>query len=336
MKEVQSYEGDLDDHEIQAVRLGGGSATVMKPDLLGKLLNQVRHTLPVAKGAEVSFDALPNTIGTPSLTGIASGHPTRAEVMMRSENDDELKALNCAFTMQDTRNAMLFLHRFHLNNISLTVNYGIPGQTAATWQNTVRSCTIMRPEHIHIEPLAVTDAEGMPDEGTRFGMYDSACRYLSEQGYIQYTAGDFCRPYHENRFEMLRMNGTACLGMGVNAQSVFDGYVTRNTDNVGLYVKNAGDFEKLITRVYQADEEYLMNNYFYGRLHLVRGFSETEFEDRFQKPLPENLRKELDERIEKGWLEETDGRYIPTRKGFFHVLDRAGYTNSNMILKSSD
>ena len=92
-REVLSYEGELDGYEIRAVHLSGGSASVMAPDLLGDVLRTVRTHLPVAQGAEVSYDSLPVTIGTPSLTGIASGHPNRTELMMRSDNDAELKAL---------------------------------------------------------------------------------------------------------------------------------------------------------------------------------------------------------------------------------------------------
>lgn len=75
-REVLSYEGELDGYEIRAVHLSGGSASVMAPDLLGDVLRTVRTHLPVAQGAEVSYDSLPVTIGTPSLTGIASATPT--------------------------------------------------------------------------------------------------------------------------------------------------------------------------------------------------------------------------------------------------------------------
>ncbi|MCC8065919.1 MAG: hypothetical protein LIO94_02275 [Clostridiales bacterium] len=319
MREVQSYKDELTDYEIRAVNLSGGSATVMKPDLLGRLLSMVRHTLPVAKGAEISFDALPNTIGTPSLTGIAAGHPTRAELMMRSENDEELKTLNCAFRMQNTRNAMLFLHKFHLNNVSLTVNYGIPGQTMVSWHNTLHSCVIMRPEHICVEPLAVTDAEGMPDEQERFELYDHACTYLTDNGYLQYAAGLFCRPHHEYLFESLKLNGTSVLGMGVNAVTVLDGYMTRNTNNCALYVKNAGDFEKLTSEVYIADESFLMKNYVSGRLKLTQGLDAAAFEKRFGQTMPEEIRRELDEKIHEGWISETGGVYTATRRGLFYM-----------------
>jgi oxygen-independent coproporphyrinogen-3 oxidase len=318
MREVLSYEGDLDDYEIRAIRLSGGSATVMKPDLLGQLLTLIRKKLPVARGAEVSFDALPNTIGTPSLTGIAAGHPTRAELMMRSGDDEELKALNCAFTMQNTQTAMLFFHKFHLNNVGLTVNYGIPGQTAHSWHNTLHACVIMHPNHIHVEPLTVTDAEGMPDEETRFEMYDHACTYLAENGYTQYAFGHFALPHHEYRFEALRMNGTPCIGMGVNGYSILDGYLTRNTNTCGLYVKNAGNFEKLTAQVYRTDENFLMQQYACGRLGLTQGLDAAAFEERFSSAIPEALRTSLDALIQKGWVSEADGVYTSTRQGFFH------------------
>ena len=61
--EKNSYEGELDGYEIRAVHLSGGSASVMAPDLLGDVLRTVRTHLPVAQGAEVSYDSLPVTIG---------------------------------------------------------------------------------------------------------------------------------------------------------------------------------------------------------------------------------------------------------------------------------
>ena len=189
-REVLSYQGDLDGYEIRAIRLSGGSASVMSPDLLGKVLNLVREKLPVGRGAELSYDALPNTIGTPSLTGIAAGKPNRVELMMRSESDRELRALNSPFTMDDTRNAMLFFQKFHLNNVSVTVNYGIPGQTVATWHNTLRACEIMRVKHVTVLPLdAANDNTAremglppFPSEAERLEMYRHACQFLEQAG----------------------------------------------------------------------------------------------------------------------------------------------------------
>jgi oxygen-independent coproporphyrinogen-3 oxidase len=316
-REVLSYEGELDEYEIRAVRLSGGSATVMSPDLLGDLLTTVRHTLPVVQGAEVSFDAQPLTIGTPSLSGIAAGHPTRVELMMRSENDAELRALNCAHTMQNTRNAMLFLNKFHMNNIGLTVNYGIPGQTMVSWHNTLHSCTIMRPSHIYTEPLCVTDAEGMPTVEERFTMFSHAAEFLTEEGYVMYAAGHFCLPQHEFLSDVLAMNGTDIIGMGVNAGSVFEGMAIRNTNNCALYIRNAGDVEKTTAEAAEMDEETQMLRYVRGRMRMTQGISETQFEAHFGKALPETLRTQLEEQERQELAERTEDGWKPTLKGMF-------------------
>lgn len=316
-REVRAWEGELDGYVVRAVRLGGGSASVMSPDLLGETLSLLRHTLPMAPGAEVSYDALPNTIGTPSLTGISTGKPTRIELMMRSEHDAELRALGCAFTAQDTRNALLFLHRFCMNNVGLTLSYGIPGQTDVSWHNTLHAAVIAAPQHISVLPLAVTDAEGMPDEDARFAMYAHACEFLAENGYTQYAAGRFCRPNHEYMFDALRRNGTEIVGMGVGAVTLLCGVMTRNTNNVALYVKNAGDFEKQTAQAVTLDETQRMGEYALGRLSLTQGLTHALFEARFGQKMPDTLLCALRPLAARGWMEETAEGFVPTPRGLF-------------------
>jgi oxygen-independent coproporphyrinogen-3 oxidase len=320
-REVLSYEGELDEYEIRAVRLGGGSATVMAPDLLGDLLTCVRHTLPVARGAEVSFDAQPLTIGTPSLSGIGAGHPTRVELMMRSENDAELRALGCAHTMQNTRNAMLFLNKFHMNNIGLTVNYGIPGQTMVSWHNTLHACTIMRPAHIHTEALVLPQQPeaGMPNEEERLALFAHAAEFLTQEGYQMYAAGHFCLPEHEYRFDTLAMNGVEIIGMGVNAGSVWGGMAVRNTNNCALYIRNAGDVEKTTAEAAELDAETQMRRYLAGRMQTAQGLAEAQFEARFAQPLPAALRAELEQQQRDGLAERTAEGWKPTIRGLFRV-----------------
>ena len=316
-REVRAWEGELDGYAVRAVRLGGGSASVMSPDLLGETLSLLRHTLPMAPGAEVSYDALPNTIGTPSLTGISAGKPTRIELMMRSGHDAELRALDCPFTDQDTRNALLFLHRFCVNNVGLTLSYGIPGQTDISWHNTLHAAVISAPQHISVDPLAVTDAEGMPDEDARFAMYAHACDFLAQSGYTQYAAGRFCRPGHEYLFDALRRNGTEIVGMGVGAVTLLDGVMSRNTNNVALYVKNAGDFEKQTAQAVALDAVQRMGEYALGRLSLTQGLTHALFEARFGEMMPGALLAALEPMIKRGWIEESAEGFVPTMHGLF-------------------
>lgn len=319
-RELLSWEGELDSYEVQALRLSGGNATVMSPDLLGELLKTAREILPLAHSAELSVDAQPLTIGTPALTGIAAGRPNRMELMMRSGSDEELRALGCPHTMQDVQNAILFFNRFHMNNLGLTVDLGIPGQSEQSWHNTLRACTIFRPAHIHVEMPEVRDAEGMPDEETRFAWYRYACDFLAENDYHRYEAGSFCLPQHACRYTLAELEGTALLGLGLGAFSLLDGYLTRNTNRLPTYLSFAGDYEKTTAEVFSAEGDFLMRNYASSRLRAPEGLSHAGFLDRFDGSIPDVLRAELAGRLEQGLLEETPDGYVPTERGLFAVL----------------
>lgn len=106
-----------------------------------------------------------------------------------------------------------------------------------SWHNSLHAAVIMQAGHITAEPLAVTDAEGMPNAEERFEMFRYACEYLPENGYKMYAAGCFARPGYEYRARAMEWNGDDVIGMGVNGGSVYDGYAVRNTNNLKFYIK---------------------------------------------------------------------------------------------------
>lgn len=318
--ELLSWEGELDGYEVCALRLSGGNATVMSPDLLGDLLKTAREILPMAHGAEVSVDTQPLTVGTPSLTGIAAGRPNRMELMMRSGNDEELRALGCPHTMQNVKNAVLFFNRFHVNNFGLTVDLGIPGQTANSWRNTLHACTIIRPAHILMQVPDIRDAVGMPDEELRFQLYLQGCAFLKENGYLQYAAGNFCLPQHACRYCLAELDGVFCLGLGLGAVSRLDGYLTRNTNNLSIYLTYAGDYEKTTAEVLSVDSDYAMRDYVSRRLQATDGLSLKTFSKKFDCGLSNQIHAELLNYADQGLLDATEQGYVPTEYGLFSCI----------------
>ena len=314
-EEVLSYAGDLAGYEICAVRLSGGSATVMSPDLLGALLKTVRESLPVAKGSEISFDAHPLTIGTPALTGIAAGRPNRAELYMRSADDRELETCGCAFSMQQVTNAVLFFRKFGLNNLGLCITLGIPGQTDASFRETLHACVIMGTEHLRIVPARLDEA--CEEEASWKERYLSTVSYLTENGYLAYGAGLFCKPHHGSIFELQRFAAAPVLGIGAGNVSVIDGSIYRNTNNLRLYVRSAGDITKRTAKAYTANAAFAMEEYV--RLHLLgaEGIRRELFAERFGTDLPEEISKSLEQRVEKGLLTCEAGHFQPTPEGAY-------------------
>lgn len=313
MREILAWEGELEGCEIVAVKLGGGAATVMKPDLLGALLKLVREKLPVAPLAEMSFDALPSTIGTPSLSGISAGKPNRAELTVYSDNEAELRAIDASFATQDTKNAVLYFNRFRVNNLGAAVYLSLPGQTMSSWKKTLNFCAGTRFKHISINtPDEIS--ENMPESSAVEEMYSYAVSFLAEEGYINYGAGLFCLPGFENRFESYLRNGCDVIGIGAGAVTVTDGFMTRNTNNTAIYIRNAGDFEKTVAAAAELNADAVLRRYISGRMGMSAGFDLAETE-KLYGPVPESIINTLNTAVNDGLAEKTAGGYAPTVKG---------------------
>lgn len=115
----------------------------------------------------------------------------------------------------------------------------------------------------------------------------------------------------------MEWNGDDIIGMGVNGGSVYDGYAVRNTNSLKLYIKNAGDFEKLTAQAAQLDENALMLRYLRGRMKLNDGVVEPLFRERFGQELPQEFSTLLDKAVENGLAQRTADGWMPTLEGLF-------------------
>jgi oxygen-independent coproporphyrinogen-3 oxidase len=258
----------LKNGHISSIYLGGGSPSVMRPDdvaaMMRRFIGQLRDAeLTPLHGPEVNIECMPQTIGTPSLSGLRSGGFTRYSLSMQSIIPAELEALDCGFTIQDIQNAVLFLERFRIHNVNLDLMYGNPLQTLDSWKRTLRAARDFKPEHISLYPFPDQDERGQagncPDTFETAEILDFARDFLSGLGYVQYTRYHFARPGRQCRHFLSRYAGEDYLGFGLGARSLIDGISYANTTDWESYLSHSADFEMITTDITQLTEEQQAN-----------------------------------------------------------------------------
>jgi oxygen-independent coproporphyrinogen-3 oxidase len=270
----ESLKESLGDCRISSIYLGGGSPSVMRPDdvatMMRRFIKRLRdENLVVERGLEVSIECMPQTIGTPSLSGLRSGGFTRYSLSMQSIIPSELEALDCDFSVRDIQNAVLFLEKFHIHNVNLDLMYGNPLQTFASWKQTLRAARDFEPEHISLYPFpglpescrltsGQTGVEGYPDTAEaaeilerleRLERLEFARGFLSGLGYTQYTRYHFAKPHRQCRYFLERYRGEDYLGFGLGARSLVGGVSYANTNDWDTYLEHSGNFERIVTDV---------------------------------------------------------------------------------------
>jgi oxygen-independent coproporphyrinogen-3 oxidase len=231
----------------------------MRPDdvatMMRRFIERLRaEGLAPLRGLEVTIECMPQTIGTPLLSGLRPGGFTRYSLSMQSIIDAELEALDCGFTARDVQNAVLFLDRFHVHNVNLDLMYGNPLQTLTSWKQTLRAVRDFDPEHISLYPFPGKAAD-CPDASEVAAIIDFAQGFLGELGYARYTRYHFAKPNKQCRYFLERYGGADYLGFGLGARSLIDDISYANTHDWGTYLAHSADFERIVTDVVQLTAE---------------------------------------------------------------------------------
>jgi len=231
---------------LESVFLGGGTPTLTQPRELERLL----RSLPPAE--EVTVEANPETV-TPELAGLLRDcGVTRVSLGAQSFRPRLLSVLERGAGPDDVRRAVYALRDADVDNISLDLIYGIPGQSAADLDADLSEALALGPEH-----LSCYELEAKP--GTRFthahgaelarqaeameAYFERVVARLTEAGYRWYETANFCRSRQlvdgrdlRSRHNLAYWRGRDYLGLGIGAVSTVDGCRWRTTPRFGRYL----------------------------------------------------------------------------------------------------
>ena len=252
--------------ELESVYLGGGTPTLTNAAALERLL----AALPPA--AEVTVEANPETV-TPELACLlARNRVDRVSIGAQSFNTALLDVLERRAKPEDVRRAVHRVRDAGIDNVSLDLIYGIPGQKPADLERDLAEALSLEPEHVSAYEL-----EAKP--GTRFthrhgaelerqaesmeSYFERVVETLTSAGYRWYETANFCRAPERAGGRDLRARhnlgywlGRDYLGIGVGAVSTIENRRWRNAPSLARYVgsllagdRPARDVEELPGRV---------------------------------------------------------------------------------------
>jgi oxygen-independent coproporphyrinogen-3 oxidase len=231
---------------VQTVYLGGGTPTFTEPRELERLL----AALPPAD--EVTVEANPETV-TPELAGVlAACGVTRVSLGAQSFKPELLRVLDRVAQPDDVRRALYAIRDAGIDNSSLDLIYGIPGQEPSDLEADLAQVLALGPEHVSAYEL-----EAKP--GTRFthehgaelhrqseameAYVETVVDALTGAGYRWYETASFCLPPERAGGRDLRARHNLAywqardyLGIGVGAVSTIENRRWRNAPSLPRYL----------------------------------------------------------------------------------------------------
>ncbi|MFL6428900.1 MAG: radical SAM family heme chaperone HemW [Acidobacteriaceae bacterium] len=290
-------EGWLLPERVGSVYLGGGTPSTLEPERLREIFAAIHGAFVIEPDAEVTVECAPGQIHTGFLQAMVEVSATRVSLGVQSLVDAEAAATGRMHTRaiveEDVR---------RLRDAGLAVNVdliaGLPGQTMASWRESLEAVCGISAEHASLYMLEVDEDSRLGREliggGARYGaglvpvddvvaaMYEAGCERLERAGLRQYEISNFARPGAESRHNLRYWRREPYLGVGLDAHSMLrhdDGGVLRfgNVDDLAGYL--AGEIESDVERVDRTAE--VEEAWFLG-LRLVEGVSLAALRSEFR------------------------------------------------------
>lgn len=312
-------------YQVDTVYFGGGTPSFYGEKRLRALLSAIKKYFSLAPDGEITLECNPDSVDKRMLTHLRRAGVNRVSLGVQSACDAQLVNLHRPHTFEQAVAAVGFARKAKIKNLSLDLIYGLPGQTAESWKDTVESVLALEPEHLSCyglkveenTPLArrVQEGETLPDDDAQADMYLWTVERLKAAGYGQYEISNFsrkgCQSRHNLRYWLMR----EYIGFGPGAHSDFGGRRYAFVRDLDDYVNGVLHGGKLLDQndlipTRERSAEYLMLG-----LRTVRGIEEWEYRRTyFMNFDPIQTRLELFE--SHGWAEQREGRWRLTPRGF--------------------
>lgn len=219
------------DWPLRTVFFGGGTPSLVPPDLLRRVVDALRARFGLAPDAEVSMEMDPGTFDRAKLDGYLRSGVTRVSLGAQSFDADVLKLAGRAHTVQESRAACAAVaealrdaqaredervdaassdsaaskkKKRRKFSWSLDLISGLPGLTRDAWRASLAEAVAFSPDHVSVYDLQIEEGTPfgkwyepgvgpMPREEDGAAMFRDASRALGAAGFEHYEVSSYAR-----------------------------------------------------------------------------------------------------------------------------------------------
>ena len=293
-QEITMYQALFPDIYIDTIYFGGGTPSILPPDLIIRALNTVKANFTLNSDIEITLEANPGTVDEQKLQYLYQNGINRLSFGVQAVQDDLLQKIGRIHTIKEAEMAIEMAQKIGFKNISMDLMYGLPGQTLEMLKEAVSWAVNKNMQHISIYGLQIEENtvfgrlydQGkliLPSEDESEMMYDYLTEQLPKYNYNRYEISNFAKKGYESKHNMNCWNQMEYVGIGTAAHSYRD--ITRysNTEDIKEYIKNVqkGEFEKnRIIHEIQKEEDSKKEFMLLG-LRKIDGLKISEFKNKF-------------------------------------------------------
>jgi oxygen-independent coproporphyrinogen III oxidase len=231
---------------VETIYVGGGTPS-LHPAAVSSLLLHARDELPICDDAEITVEANPDSLTPLALEALLESGVNRISVGVQAFDDRVLGILGRLHNAKEAREALALARDVDVA-LSVDLMCGIPGQSPASWAESLEEALDAGAQHVSVYPLALEEGTALalavssgllaePDPDIAAEMMLAAETRLGAAGLMRYEVANYARPGCEARHNNAYWTGGSYIGIGPGAHGMLSADVARTIGVYGAHVR---------------------------------------------------------------------------------------------------
>ena len=315
-----------DNKEMDTIYFGGGTPSVMDPQYIDGMLNDINYFYSIAPNAEITIECNPNSLTLDKLKAYKKSGINRISLGVQSFIDSELFFLRRLHNSVDARKSIDNIFNSGFSNVSLDLIYSVPGTDLQSLDYNLSEIVKYKPQHISAYSLIYEGGTPLTndlesgvfeklDETLEADMYAYVMKYLQDHGYEHYEVSNYSLPEFKSRHNSNYWNHTEYLGFGPSAHSFLNGRRIANHSDIRKYFLDLNIGMLPIVSEEMLTDEMLFEEFVFLGLR-SEGINLSKLNQQFNVDFVENNKNIVTSLINEGYIIQSDDILRLTDKGF--------------------
>ena len=204
VSEIERVGAQTQGRLLRSVFFGGGTPSLMDPDVVDIILRKVRDTWTIANDIEITLEANPTSVEAGRFAGYRQAGVNRVSMGIQALNDVDLRALGRLHSAKDAM-AAFDVARHEFDRVSFDLIYARQNQTLAQWKTELKTALSMAIDHISLYQLTIETGTafgdryaagklaGLPDDDRAADMYEVTQDICGDAGFPAYEVSNHAK-----------------------------------------------------------------------------------------------------------------------------------------------
>ena len=248
---------------LSRLHWGGGTPTLLNPDLMRELAAHILGIVPLGPNAEFSVEIDPNEVDAARLDALAEAGMNRASIGVQDFDDEIQKTIGRIQSYDTTREAIDMIRARGVPSLNADILYGLPHQTKARMTESVQKLLSLSPDRValygyaHVPWMAkrqqLIPSDALPTPEQRLELFDTARRLFLWDNYEEIGIDHFATKddglTHALKAGRLKRNfqgytddqAEVLIGVGASSISRFPQGYAQNAPATSVHTKAVRD-----------------------------------------------------------------------------------------------